>query len=83
VDDCIEFEPLGVKVKGGGNIPPATCGYLSATEGALDALHNHGYRVKGRVQVLWDAIGMVKAHFGDSICVTGRIAAPFSSVIRA
>jgi len=31
VDDCIEFEILGVGVKGGGNILPATCDYLPAT----------------------------------------------------
>jgi len=28
VDDCIEFEPLGVGVKGQGNILRATCEYL-------------------------------------------------------
>ena len=83
VDDCLEFEPLGVGVKGGGDILPATCNYLPATDAALEALREHGYRAKGRMQVLLDAIGAVKSHFGDTVCVTGRTAAPFSSVTLA
>jgi MtaA/CmuA family methyltransferase len=83
VDDCIEFEPLGIEVKGGGDILPATCGYLPATDEALAALRAHGYQVEGRMRVLLDAIAMVKAHFGDTVCVTGRTAAPFSSVTLA
>jgi uroporphyrinogen decarboxylase len=80
VDDCIEFEPLGVGVEGGGDILPATCRYLPATDETLDALRRYGYRVAGRMGVLLEAIGRVKAHFGDRVCVTGRMAAPFSSV---
>jgi MtaA/CmuA family methyltransferase len=83
VDDCIEFEPLGVGVEGGGDILPATCRYLPATDAALTALRQHGYRVAGRMAVLLDAIGRVKAYFGDRVCVTGRVAAPFSSVTLA
>ena len=33
--------------------------------------------------VLLDAISAVKNHFGDTVCVTGRTAAPFSSVALA
>jgi uroporphyrinogen decarboxylase len=83
VDDCIEFEPLGVEVKGDGDILPATCGYLPATDDALDGLRRHGYRVEGRMRVLLDAIAMVKSHFGDTVCVVGRTAAPFSSATLA
>jgi uroporphyrinogen decarboxylase len=83
VDDCIEFEPLGVGVKGGGDILPATCDYLEPTERSLDALREHGYRVEGRMSVLLEAIRMVKTHFGDAVCVTGRTAAPFSSATLA
>lgn len=83
VDDCIEFEPLGVGVEGGGDILPATCRYLPATDDALAALRRHGYHVAGRMAVLLEAIGRVKAHFGDRVCVTGRVAAPFSSVTLA
>jgi len=83
VDDCLEFEPLGVGVKGEGDILPATCDYLSATDAALAALREHGYRVEGRMEVLLDAIRAVKEHFGDTVCVTGRTAAPFSSATLA
>jgi uroporphyrinogen decarboxylase len=83
VDDCMEFEPLGVKVQGGGDILPATCGYLPLTEDSLKQLKAHGYRVAGRMKVLLDAITELKSHFGDTVCVTGRTAAPFSSVTLA
>lgn len=83
VDDCIEFEGLGVEVKGEGDILPATCGYLPATEASLQALREHGYRIENRMGVLLDALSAVKAHFGDRVCVTGRTAAPFSSVTLA
>ena len=83
VDDCIEFEPLGVGVRGGGDILPATCEYLPPTQAFLDRLQEHGYRLEGRMQVLLEAIRAVKDHFGDAVCVTGRTAAPFSSVTLA
>jgi len=83
VDDCIEFEPLGVGVKGEGDILPATCDYLPATEASLVALRQRGYRVEGRMKALLDAITTVKNHFGDRVCVTGRTAAPFSSATLA
>ncbi|MCP4643576.1 MAG: hypothetical protein GY851_24220 [bacterium] len=83
VDDCLEFEPLGIGVKGEGDILPATCEYLPITDASLADLRQHGYRVEGRMQVLLDAIAAVKDHFGDTVCVTGRTAAPFSSVALA
>jgi len=83
VDDCLEFEPLGVGTKGEGDILPATCDYLPPTEASLAALREHGYRVEGRVKVLLDAISAVKARLGDTVCVTGRTAAPLSSVTLA
>ena len=83
VDDCLEFEPLGIGVKGEGDILPATCEYLPATDGSLASLREHGYRVEGRMAELLEAISAVKGHFGDRVCVTGRTAAPFSSVALA
>ena len=67
VDDCIEFEPLGVGVRGGGDILPATCEYLPVNDASLDALRAHGYRVEGRMKALLDAITIVKNHFGDRV----------------
>lgn len=79
VDDCIEFEVLGVGSKGSGNILPATCDYLPATRATLDRLRMPDPKRDGRMPVLLEAIKRLKDEFGDTICVTGRTAAPFSS----
>jgi len=80
VDDCIEFEVLGVGVKWEGNILPATCDYLDASHTVLRSLKMPDPHKDGRMPVLLEAIKRVKDKFGDTICVTGRVAAPFSSV---
>lgn len=80
VDDCIEFEVLGVGIKGDGNILPATCRYLSANFETLKHLKMPDPKKDGRMPVLLDAIKRIKDEFGDTVCVTGRTAAPFSSV---
>ncbi|HHY98332.1 MAG TPA: hypothetical protein GX509_06300 [Firmicutes bacterium] len=80
VDDCIEFEPLGVGVKGEGNILPATVGYLPATRETLRGLRLPDPERDGRMPVLLEAIRRLKEEFRDTVCVVGRTAAPFSSV---
>lgn len=79
IDDCIEFECLGVGVKGQGNILPATCDYLPGTFATLRGLKKPNPKKDGRMPVLLEAIKRVKDEFGDTVCVTGRVAAPFSS----
>lgn len=79
VDDCIEFEVLGVGVKGEGNILPATSNYLPATYETLKSLKMPNPKKAGRMPVLLDAIKRIKDELGDTVCVTGRTAAPFSS----
>ena len=83
VDDCLEFEPLGVETRGGGDILPATCGYLDASAECVKHLAARGYRVEGRMGVLLEAIAGLKARFGDRVVICGRTAAPFSSVTLA
>ena len=80
VDDCIEFEVLGVGVEGEGDILPATCDYLPATWETLRGLKMPNFQKDGRMPVLLEAIKRVKDELGDIVCVTGRVAAPFSSV---
>ena len=80
IDDCIEFEPLGVRTSGSENIVRGTSGYLPAEEESLEALEEHGFRQAGRIPVLLEAISRMKERWGDRICVCGRLAAPFSSV---
>lgn len=79
IDDCIEFEPLGVGSKGSGNILRATCDYLPASEDTLKSLKMPNPKRDGRMPILLDAISKVRKEFGDNICVCGRTAAPFSS----
>ena len=79
VDDCIEFEVLGVGVKGEGNILPATAEYLPATYETLKNLKMPDFQSEGRMPVLLEAISKIKKEMGDTVCVTGRVAAPFSS----
>lgn len=80
VDDCIEFEVLGVGVKGGGNILPATCNYLPFAYSTFHDLRMPDFKKEGRMPVLLDAIKRIKDELGDTVCVTGRCAAPLSSV---
>jgi len=79
VDDCIEFEALGVGCVGSGNILRATKDYLPPTRETLDSLTMPDPEQDGRMPILLDAIRQVRAELGDTCCVTGRVAAPFSS----
>lgn len=79
VDDCIEFEVLGVGTRGGGNILRATCEYLPASENTLNSLRMPNPLKDGRMPILLEAISKVRQEFGDTVCVCGRTAAPFSS----
>jgi uroporphyrinogen-III decarboxylase len=79
VDDCIEFEVLGVGTRGGGNILRATCEYLPASENTLNSLRMPNPLRDGRMPILLEAISKVRQEFGDTVCVCGRTAAPFSS----
>ena len=79
IDDCIEFEPLGVGCKGEGNILRGTCDYLPAAVTTLDSLRIPDFSKQGRCPVLLDAIKKCKDYFKDTVCVVGRTAAPLSS----
>ncbi|MEN8227913.1 MAG: uroporphyrinogen decarboxylase family protein [Bacteroidota bacterium] len=80
IDDCFEFEPLGVGTKGEGNILRATKDYLPTTQEALKNLQIPDPKKDGRMPEKLRAISKVREHFGDTVCVVGGLAAPFSSV---
>lgn len=80
IDDCFEFEPLGVVCKGEGNILRATNGYLDATAETLAGLTMPDPRRDGRMPQKLKAIRKIRQHFGDSVVVMGSCAAPYSSV---
>ena len=79
IDDCLEFEPLGVGTHGEGDILRATRDYLPATRETLENLPVIDPRSDGRLPERLKAIRKIREHFGDSVCVVGAVAAPFSS----
>jgi uroporphyrinogen-III decarboxylase len=80
IDDCFEFEPVGVKVKGEGNILRATYGYLPVSWDTLKNLPTPDPLKDGRMPEKLKAIRKLKDHFKDTVLVTGSCAAPFSAV---
>ena len=80
IDDCFEFEPLGVGTKGEGNILRATKDYLPAVKETLKNLQIPDPYKDGRMPEKLKAITKVREHFGETVCVVGGLAAPFSSV---
>jgi uroporphyrinogen-III decarboxylase len=80
VDDCFEFEPLGVGTHGEGNILRATRDYLPATQSTLDRLRIPDPARAGRMPEKLKALRLLREHFGDRVLVEGSCAAPYSSV---
>lgn len=80
VDDCFEFEPLGVGTRGQGNILRATCQYLPATAETLDRLRMPDPHKDGRMPQKLLALRRLREHFGERVLVEGSCAAPYSSV---
>lgn len=80
IDDCFEFEPIGVKVKGEGNILRATYGYLPVDEATLKSLPVMDPLKDGRMPEKLKAIKRLKDNYKDSLLICGSCAAPFSAV---
>jgi uroporphyrinogen-III decarboxylase len=80
--DLIEFEPLGVPVRGGDNIVPGSAGHLPATDDMVSGLRiPSGLRSAGQMPLLLGGIRGVGEQLGDDVCVMGRVSAPFSAAI--
>jgi uroporphyrinogen decarboxylase len=79
VDDCFEFEPLGVGCYGEGNILRATKDYLPPTRDTLRKLKVPDPLRDGRMPEKLKALRLIRKHFGERVCVCGGNAAPFSS----
>lgn len=80
IDDCFEFEPAGVKVKGEGNILRATYGYLSTDWDTLKNMPLLDPLKDGRMPQKLKAIRELKEYFRDTVIIVGSCAAPFSAV---
>ncbi len=79
MDDCIEFEALGVGCIGEGNILRATHDFLPATRETLKSLKMPDPSRDGRMPAKLEALRRLKAEFGDTVCVVGSNAGPYSS----
>jgi len=80
IDDCFEFEPLGIDCPGDGNILRATHGVLPATRENLESLPNMNPLTDGRMPEKLKAIKKLRDYFGDTVLITGSCAGPFSAV---
>jgi len=80
VDDCFEFEPLGVGTVGRDNILRATRDYLPATRETLQRLEIPDPHTDGRMPEKLRAIRLLRERFGDRVLIEGGCAGPYSSV---
>ncbi len=80
IDDCFEFEPAGVAVKGEGNVLRATYGYLPVSSETVRKLPSMDPLRDGRMPEKLKAIRRLKDHYGDTLLICGSCAAPFSAV---
>ena len=80
IDDCIEFEPLGVETICFNNVPASASRFLPAVQESISRLDIPDPMTAGRMPVQLGAIRRIRQRFGDSVLVCGRTPAPFSAV---
>jgi uroporphyrinogen decarboxylase len=80
LDDTLEFQALGVGVaEGGENVVPCTADYRDFDRETLASMRVPDPR-SARMPLLLDAASGLRSAVGDTKCITGRVAAPFSAV---
>jgi len=79
-DDYIEFEPLGLKMRGDTDLPAMAAEYLPMTREVLSRFRLPRPERDMRLPIHLEMIRKVKDTLGDTVCVGGRIAAPFSAL---
>ena len=79
-DDYIEFEPLGIRTRQDDGLPAMPSEYLSMTPETVRGFRLPDPHSEGRLPTHLEMIRRLRAALGDSVCVAGRIAAPFSSM---
>ena len=80
VDDCFEFEPLGVDCPGEGDILRATKGHLPCTRETLDSLPTVDPATGGRIPEKLKAIRRIRQELGNTVLIEGSCGAPYSCV---
>jgi uroporphyrinogen decarboxylase len=79
-DDYIEFESiLKIRERKNENIPVMPLGYIKPTIENIKNFKIPDFKKDYRMPVYLDALSKIKEILGNKICLTGRLAAPFSS----
>jgi uroporphyrinogen decarboxylase len=78
-DDYIEFEPLGLKMRHEPDGPTMAAEYLPMTRETLRRFRFPDPHKEMRLPIHLEMIRRVKETLGNTVCVVGRIAAPFSA----
>ena len=79
-DDYVELEPLGLRMSDDEDRPTMPTQYLSMDRETLNRLRIPDASKEMRLPIHLEMIRRVKVVLGDSACVVGRIAAPFSAL---
>ena len=79
-DDYIEFEPLGLQMSDDETRPTMPTQYLPMDRETLGCFRIPDANKDMRLPIHLEMIRCVKQALGDTVCVVGRIAAPFSSL---
>ncbi len=80
-DDLLEYENLGIRIQAEEDLPAAVAEYLPATEATLRSLRLPADLGRsGRLALHLEGLAALKQRLGDSVCLTGRIAAPFTTL---
>ena len=79
-DDYIEFEGIiNTKENENDNIPVMPSGYIKPTFENIKKFKIPDFKKDLRMPVYLEALSQIKKIMGNNICLTGRLAAPFSS----
>jgi MtaA/CmuA family methyltransferase len=82
-DDLVEYEEVGIGITDEEDLPPAVSRYLPPTAETLRGLKERGPtqpETHGRLARHLEGLRAIKAELGSDVCLTGRIAAPFSTL---
>jgi uroporphyrinogen-III decarboxylase len=81
-DDLLEYEGAGIGITDEENLPPAVSRYLPPTAETLRALRERLREPvpEGRLGRHLEGLRLIKAELGSEVCLTGRVAAPFSTL---
>jgi uroporphyrinogen decarboxylase len=79
-DDYLEFEPLGLKMRDDENAPAMVSEYLPMNYETLTGFRFPDLSSAMRVPMHLEWIRRIKQALGDTVCVMGRVACPFSTL---